>query len=62
MAAMLKDGRHLEFLIGTRTFFFKRVRSICRNQILVSQFERFLYSWSVVCWTIDNFVSYNGVI
>ena len=33
MAAMLKDGRHLEFLIGTRTFF-KRVRSICRNQML----------------------------
>ena len=54
MAAMLKDGRHLKFLIGTRTFL-KRVRSICRNQMLVSQFERFLYSWSVVCWTIGSF-------
>ena len=62
MAAMLKDGRHLEFLIGTRTFFLKIVTSICRNQMFVSQFERFLYSWSVVCWTIANFVSYNGVI
>ena len=61
MAAMLKDGRHLEFFIGTRTFL-KRVRRICRNQMLVSQFERFLYSWSVVCWTISHFVSYNGVI
>ena len=30
--------------------------------MLVSQFERFLYSWSVVCWTIAHFVSYNGVI
>ena len=36
MAAMLKYGRHLEFLIGTHTFI-KRVRSICRNQMLVSQ-------------------------
>ena len=61
MASMLKDGRHLKFFIGTRTFL-KRARSICQNQMLVSQFERFLYSWSVVCWNIAHFVSYNGVI
>ncbi len=43
-------------------FFFKRVSCICRNQVFLSQFERFLYFWSVVCWTIAYFVSYNGMI
>ena len=28
----------------------------------VSQLERILYFWSVVCWTIAHYVSYNGVI
>ena len=35
----------------------KRVRSSCRNQVFVSQFERFLYFRSVVCWTIAHFDS-----
>ena len=64
----LWHGGHVERWSPSRIFdwhahfFLKRVRSICRNQMLVSQFERFLYSWSVVCWTIAHVVSYNGVI
>ena len=28
----------------------------------VSQLERILYFWSVVCWTIAQYISCNGVI
>ena len=55
---MLKNCRHLEF---ARVHLKKR-RSICRNQVFVSQVERIVYFWSVVCWTIAHFVLYNGVI
>ena len=61
MAAMLKNCRHLELVRATRTFF-KRVRVFVEIKCFVSQFEITLYFWSVVCWTIAHYVSYNGVI
>ena len=39
-------------------FFYFFVETKC----FLSQFERILYFWSVVCWTIANFVMYNRVI
>ena len=61
MAAMLKHCRHLEFVRGTSTFL-KEYGVFVEIKCFVSQFERILYFWSVVCWTIAHYVSYNGVI
>ena len=61
MAAMLKNCRHLEFVRGTRTFL-KEHGVFVEIKCFVSKFERIFYFWSVVCWTIAHYVSYNGVI
>ena len=61
MAAMLKNCRHLEFVRGTRTFL-KEQGVFVEIKCFVSQFESILYFWSVVCWSIAHYVSYNGVI
>ena len=61
MAAVLKHGRYLELVRGTRTFL-KEYRVFVEIKCFVSQFEGILYFWSIVCWTIAHYVSYNGVI
>ena len=58
---MLNIFRYLEFVSGTRTFL-KEQGVFVEIKCFVSQFERILYFWSVVCWTFAHFVSYNGVI
>ena len=54
MAAMLKNGRHIEFVSGTRTFFLKSKDYLSNCVQFVSQFERFFYFWAVVCCNIGS--------
>ena len=61
MAAMLKNCRYLELVRGTRIFL-KEYGVFVEIKCFVSQFEGIFYFWSVVCWTIAHYVSYNGVI
>ncbi len=45
-----------------RIHFLKEYGVFVEIKCFVLQFERILYFWSVVCWTIAHYVSYNGVI